>query len=155
MKCSSSRRAGDVKELAKGSTALDFAYAVHTDVGNHTLGVKVSGHMVPLKYVLKSGDIVEVITQSNRAPSRDWLKIVTTSRAKNKIRHWFRTHLTSEEVDRGRDLMDQGSPPHGRGLARRHQVGRFDGIRRAVQQPHGGRAIGRHRPRGGVSPPGA
>jgi GTP pyrophosphokinase len=98
---------GDVKELAKGSTALDFAYAVHTDVGNHTLGVKVSGNMVPLKYILKSGDIVEVITQSNRAPSRDWLKIVTTSRAKNKIRHWFRTHLTSEEVDRGRDLMDR------------------------------------------------
>jgi len=98
---------GDVKELAKGSTALDFAYAVHTDVGNHTLGVKINSQMVPLKYVLKSGDIVEVITQSNRAPSRDWLKIATSSRAKNKIRHWFRTHLTSEEIDRGRDMMDK------------------------------------------------
>lgn len=98
---------GDVKELVKGSTALDFAYSVHTDVGNHTLGVKVGGQMVPLKYVLKSGDIVEVVTQGNRAPSRDWLKIVTTSRAKNKIRHWFRTHLTSEEVDRGKELMDR------------------------------------------------
>jgi GTP pyrophosphokinase len=98
---------GDVKELVKGSTALDFAYSVHTDVGNHTLGVKVGGQMVPLKYVLKSGDIVEVVTQGNRAPSRDWLKIVTTSRAKNKIRHWFRTHLTAEEVERGKELMDR------------------------------------------------
>jgi GTP pyrophosphokinase len=98
---------GDVKELAKGSTALDFAYAVHTDVGNHTLGVKVNGQMVPLKYVMKSGDIVEVITQANRSPSRDWLKIATSSRAKNKIRHWFRTHLTAEEIERGRLSMDK------------------------------------------------
>jgi len=98
---------GDVKEMPKGATALDFAYAVHTDVGNHTLGVKVNNQMVPLKYVLKSGDIVEVVTQGNRAPSRDWVKLVTTSRAKNKIRHWFRTHLSEGEVERGRLLLEK------------------------------------------------
>jgi GTP pyrophosphokinase len=98
---------GEVKELPKGATALDFAYAVHTDVGTHTMGVKVNGHMTPLRYPLKNGDIVEVLTQSSRTPSRDWLKIVTTSRAKNKIRHWFRTNLSAEEVEKGKTLIEK------------------------------------------------
>jgi GTP pyrophosphokinase len=98
---------GEVKELPKGGTALDFAYIVHTDLGNHCMGVKVNGQMVPLRSVLKNGDIVEVLTQSSRAPSRDWLKIVTTSRAKNKIRHWFRTHLSADEVDKGKHLLER------------------------------------------------
>ncbi|HEY5039584.1 MAG TPA: bifunctional (p)ppGpp synthetase/guanosine-3',5'-bis(diphosphate) 3'-pyrophosphohydrolase, partial [bacterium] len=98
---------GEVKELPKGATALDFAYAVHTDVGTHCLGVKVNGHMVPLRYVLKNSDIVEVLTQASRAPSRDWLKIVVTSRAKNKIRHWFRTHLSADEIDKGKHLLER------------------------------------------------
>jgi GTP pyrophosphokinase len=71
------------------------------------MGVKVNGQMVPLKYILKNGDIVEVLTQSSRTPSRDWLKIVTTSRAKNKIRHWFRTHLSADEVDKGKHLLER------------------------------------------------
>lgn len=99
--------AGAVKELPRGASALDFAYAVHTDVGTHCMGVKVNGQMVPLRYNLKNGDIVEVLTQSNRTPSRDWLKIVVTSRAKNKIRHWFRTHLSAEEVDKGKHLLEK------------------------------------------------
>ncbi len=98
---------GEVKELPKGATALDFAYCVHTDLGTHCMGVKVNGQMVPLRSVLKNGDIVEVLTQSSRMPSRDWLKIVTTSRAKNKIRHWFRTHLSAEEVDKGRHQVER------------------------------------------------
>jgi GTP diphosphokinase / guanosine-3',5'-bis(diphosphate) 3'-diphosphatase len=98
---------GEVKELPKGATALDFAYAVHTDVGTHTMGVKVNGQMVPLRYGLKNGDIVEVLTQSSRTPSRDWLKIVATSRAKNKIRHWFRTHLSAEEIDKGKNMLEK------------------------------------------------
>jgi guanosine-3',5'-bis(diphosphate) 3'-pyrophosphohydrolase len=98
---------GEVKELPKGATALDFAYAVHTDVGTHCMGVKVNGHMVPLRYTLKNSDIVEVLTQSSRTPSRDWLKIVVTSRAKNKIRHWFRTHLSADEVDKGKHLLEK------------------------------------------------
>jgi GTP pyrophosphokinase len=98
---------GEVKELPKGATALDFAYCVHTDLGTHCMGVKVNGQMVPLRSILKNGDIVEVLTQSSRTPSRDWLKIVTTSRAKNKIRHWFRTHLSAEEVDKGRHMVER------------------------------------------------
>jgi len=98
---------GEVKELPRGATALDFAYAVHTDVGTHTMGVKVNGQMVPLRYALKNGDIVEVLTQSSRTPSRDWLKIVATSRAKNKIRHWFRTHLSADEIDKGKTLLEK------------------------------------------------
>jgi guanosine-3',5'-bis(diphosphate) 3'-pyrophosphohydrolase len=98
---------GLVKELPKDATALDFAYEVHTDVGTHCMGVKVNGQMVPLRYKLKNGDIVEVLTQSSRSPSRDWLKIVTTHRAKNKIRHWFRTHLSAEEIDKGKHLFER------------------------------------------------
>jgi GTP diphosphokinase / guanosine-3',5'-bis(diphosphate) 3'-diphosphatase len=98
---------GEVKELPKGATALDFAYIVHTDVGTHCMGVKVNGQMVPLRYILKNGDIVEVLTQASRTPSRDWLKIVVTSRAKNKIRHWFRTHLSADEIDKGKHLLER------------------------------------------------
>lgn len=98
---------GQVKELPKDATALDFAYEVHTDVGTHCMGVKVNGQMVPLRYKLKNGDIVEVLTQSSRSPSRDWLKIVTTNRAKNKIRHWFRTHLSAEEIEKGKRQFEK------------------------------------------------
>ncbi len=104
---------GEVKELPRGATALDFAYAVHTDVGTHTMGVKVNGLMVPLRSVLKNGDIVEVLTQTSRSPSRDWLKIVVTSRAKNKIRHWFRTHLSADEIDKGKHLLEREAPRMG------------------------------------------
>jgi GTP pyrophosphokinase len=104
---------GEVKELPKGATALDFAYAVHSDVGTHCMGVKVNGSMTPLRYVLKNGDIVEVLTQSSRTPSRDWLKIAVTSRAKNKIRHWFRTHLSADEIDKGRHLLEKEGPRMG------------------------------------------
>ncbi len=97
---------GDVKELPREATALDFAYAVHTDVGNHCMGVKANGRMVPLKYRLQSGDIIEVLTRSDRSPSRDWLKIAVTNRARNKIRHWFRTHLSLEEVEAGRKTLE-------------------------------------------------
>lgn len=98
---------GDVKELPKGGTILDFAYSVHTDIGHQCVGARVNGEMVPLRYTLKSGDIVEILTQSGHQPSRDWLKIVKTSRARNKIRHFFRTHFTEEDVDRGRGLLEK------------------------------------------------
>jgi GTP pyrophosphokinase len=100
---------GEVKELPKGATALDFAYAVHSDVGTHCMGVKVNGAMTPLRYILRNGDIIEVLTQSSRTPSRDWLKIAVTSRAKNKIRHWFRTHLSADEIDKGKHLLERES----------------------------------------------
>ncbi len=91
---------GDVKELRYGATPLDFAYAVHTEVGNKTVGAKVNGKMVPLKYRLKSGDTVEILTSKTQTPSKDWLKICKTSRAITKIRQ----HLMKVERDEHRKL---------------------------------------------------
>jgi len=109
---------GEVKNLSAGSTPLDFAYAVHTDVGHHCVGAKVNGKMVPLHYTLKSGDIVEaLIAKQGRGPSRDWLKLVRTARARNKIRAWFQREGREDAERRGReDLMDalqkRGLPQH-------------------------------------------
>lgn len=94
---------GDVKELRHGATPLDFAYAVHTDVGNRCVGGKVNGKMVPLKYRLKSGDTVEVLTSKNQTPSKDWLKIVKTSRARTKIKQ----HLLKIERDKNREVGEE------------------------------------------------
>ena len=77
--------AGEVKQLPEGATPLDFAFLIHSDVGSHCVGAKVNGKLVPLTYSLKSGDTVEIITDKNRHPSRDWLKIVITAKARNRI----------------------------------------------------------------------
>ena len=97
---------GEVKSLSAGSTPLDFAYEVHTDVGHRCVGAKVNGRMVPLSYQLKSGDIVEVLTSNrDRGPSRDWLTLVGTTRAKNKIRAWFRSADRKDAEQSGRDQL--------------------------------------------------
>ncbi len=97
---------GDVKSLAAGSTPIDFAFAVHTDVGSHTVGAKVNGRIVPLHTRLNSGDIVEVITsKSSQGPSRDWLDIVVTTRARQKIRQHFRREQREDSERSGRDLL--------------------------------------------------
>jgi GTP pyrophosphokinase len=99
---------GEVKNLSAGSTPLDFAYAVHTDVGHRTVGAKVNGNIVPLHYQLKSGDIVEVLTaKQNRGPSRDWLKLVRTSRARNKIRAFFKEERREDAERKGRESLDE------------------------------------------------
>jgi GTP diphosphokinase / guanosine-3',5'-bis(diphosphate) 3'-diphosphatase len=108
---------GEVKNLSAGSTPLDFAYAVHTDVGHRCVGAKVNGKIVPLHYQLKSGDIVEVLTsKGERAPSRDWLSVVRTSRARNKIRAALTREKREDSERRGREelqkaLRKQGLPP--------------------------------------------
>ena len=96
---------GDVKRLASESTALDFAFAVHTDIGSSTIGVKVNGRIVPLKSKIQSGDIVEVLTSSNQKPSKDWLSFVITSKARNKIRSYLRNEqrVTSRKI--GKELL--------------------------------------------------
>ena len=81
---------GIVKELPKGSTPVDFAFAIHTEVGDHCVGAKVDGKIVPLKHQLASGDTVEILTSPTQTPHKDWLKFVRTSRAKTKIKHWIK-----------------------------------------------------------------
>jgi guanosine-3',5'-bis(diphosphate) 3'-pyrophosphohydrolase len=99
---------GEVKNLSAGSTPLDFAYAVHTDVGHSCVGAKVNGSIVPLHYQLRSGDIVEVLTaKQKRAPSLDWLKLVRTSRARNKIRAWFKEERREDAERDGREGLDE------------------------------------------------
>jgi GTP diphosphokinase / guanosine-3',5'-bis(diphosphate) 3'-diphosphatase len=97
---------GELKNLSAGSTPLDFAYAVHTDVGHRCVGAKVNGKIVPLHYQLRSGDIVEVLTsKQERGPSRDWLKLVRTSRARNKIRAWFKRERREDAERHGREQL--------------------------------------------------
>jgi GTP pyrophosphokinase len=99
---------GEVKNLSAGSTPLDFAYAVHTDVGHACVGAKVNGAIVPLHYQLRSGDIVEVLTaKQKRGPSRDWLKLVRTSRARNKIRAFFKEESRDDAERKGREGLEE------------------------------------------------
>jgi GTP diphosphokinase / guanosine-3',5'-bis(diphosphate) 3'-diphosphatase len=105
---------GELKALASGATPLDFAYAVHTDVGHRCVGAKANGRIVPLGYTLASGDIVEVLTsKSERGPSRDWLKIVRTTRARNKIRQWFAKEQREDLEQKGRDSLHQALRSNG------------------------------------------
>jgi guanosine-3',5'-bis(diphosphate) 3'-pyrophosphohydrolase len=104
---------GDVKELRTGATPLDFAYAVHTEVGNKCVGAKVNGKMVPLKYRLKSGDTVEVLTSKNQSPSKDWLKIAKTSRAKTKIRQHLLKLERDQNVKVGQESLEKSLKDYG------------------------------------------
>jgi GTP pyrophosphokinase len=98
---------GQVKVLPKGSTPIDFAYAIHTDVGHQCVGARVNGRMVALRARLKNGDIVEILTQAGHKPSRDWLNAVATSRARNKIKHLIQSEENDRAVDLGRKLFEK------------------------------------------------
>ena len=103
---------GDVKELPRGATPIDFAYAIHTEVGNQCVGAKVNGRMVPLKVTLKNGDVVEIVTQPSHKPSRDWLKIAKTSRALNKIRAVVREEQQEQSLALGRQILEKELRKH-------------------------------------------
>ena len=97
---------GDVKNLPAGSTPIDFAYSIHSAVGNRMVGAKVNGKLVPIDYVIKNGDRIEVITSQNtKGPSRDWLSIVKSTQAKNKINQWFKKEFKEENIAKGKELI--------------------------------------------------
>src|SRR6185437_9571717 len=98
---------GKVVVLPKDATPLDFAYSIHTEVGNTCVGAKVNGRIVPLRSRLRNGDIVEVVTQNGHTPSRDWLTFVKSSRARNKIKHWLNEHQRERAIDIGRKLLER------------------------------------------------
>ena len=99
---------GDVKNLPNGSTPIDFAYSIHSAVGNRMIGAKVNGKLVNIDYLIQNGDRIEVLTsQNSRGPSRDWLNIVKSTQAKNKINQWFRSEFKEENISRGKELIAQ------------------------------------------------
>ncbi len=98
---------GDVKSFPKGATPLDFAYSIHTDVGNQCIGARVNRSIVPLKYELQNGDTVEIITQAGHHPGKDWLKWAVTSRARSKIKNWIKTEERKRSIEIGREILER------------------------------------------------
>ncbi len=109
---------GDVKALPKGSCPIDFAYAVHSSIGDHCSGARVNGMIVPLRYQLRNGDTIEIITSPNQKPNKDWLKLVKTVRARTKIRYLLRTEQRDKAVVLGTDLIDKALRKHNSTLTR-------------------------------------
>jgi GTP pyrophosphokinase len=109
---------GDVKALPKGSCPIDFAYSVHSSIGDHCSGARVNGMIVPLRYQLRNGDTIEIITSPNQKPNKDWLKLVKTARARTKIRYLLRTEQRDKAVVLGTDLLDKALRKHSTSLQR-------------------------------------
>jgi GTP pyrophosphokinase len=103
---------GDLKELPNGATPVDFAYSIHTEIGNRCTRARVNGKLVPLDYTLSSGDTVEIVTSTDKQPSRDWLKFVVTSRAKTKIRSWLRTEEREQSKGVGKSICERKFRQH-------------------------------------------
>jgi len=103
---------GDVKSFPKGATPIDYAFSIHTDVGNQCIGAKVNRNIVPIKYQLQNGDMIEIITQTGHHPSKDWLKFAVTSRARSKIKNWIKTEERSKSIDLGKDLLEKEFKRH-------------------------------------------
>ena len=107
---------GEARSLPRGATAVDFAYSIHTDVGNQCVGARINGKMVPLRTRLRNGDIVQVMTAPGHHPSRDWLNFVVTSRARNKIKHYIHAEEKSRSLDLGRKVFEKEARRYGLNL---------------------------------------
>lgn len=103
---------GDVKELPKGATPVDFAYAIHTDIGHHCAGARVNGQLVPLKHELQNGDIIDIITSPHHKPSRDWLKFVKTSKAVTRIHNWLKQEEKEKSIAIGKEICSKEFRKH-------------------------------------------
>jgi len=106
---------GEVKSFPKGATIIDFAYSIHSQIGEKCVGAKVNGKMVPLRYQLRNGNIIEITTSAKQHPNKDWLKFVKTSRAKTKIRQWIRTEEREESINFGRTILEKALQQEGLG----------------------------------------
>src|SRR4029077_4178658 len=104
--------------LPRDATPIDFAFAIHSDVGNTCVGAKVNGRIVPLKYTLKNGDVVEILTQPGHLPSKDWLALVKTSKARNKIKHVINTTERAKAVEIGQKYLEREARRLGVSLSR-------------------------------------
>jgi GTP diphosphokinase / guanosine-3',5'-bis(diphosphate) 3'-diphosphatase len=114
--------AGEVIQLPKGATPVDFAYSIHTSIGNKCIGAKANGSIVPLRYELKTGDVVEILTQANHVPSRDWLKFVKTTRARNKIHQCVKAQERERSLALGRDICERELRKHKLSIAHLHKA---------------------------------
>jgi len=124
---------GDVKALPKGACPIDFAYAIHTSIGDHCSGARVNGVIVPLRYQLRNGDTLEIITSPNQKPNKDWLKLVKTARARNKIRYWLHREQRERAVALGRELLEKALRHYGVSFARAEKSGDLDAAARALK----------------------
>lgn len=125
---------GDVFELPKGAGPLDMAYSIHTEIGNHTTGAKVNGKIVPLDYQVKNGDIVDILTSQNSAgPSRDWLDLVHTNKARNKVKRFFKQQDRIQNIDRGKDILEEALIEEGYNV---HDVLNAKNIERVLDKRH-------------------
>ena len=127
---------GDVISLKRGSTPIDFAYAIHTQVGNHCVGAKVNGSIVPLGYELQMGDRIEILTNKNSKPSRDWLNIVRTSSAKSKIRNFFSKVTREDDLVRGRDELSKVMRKHGLGIGSKSAEKAIEAVAKEMNYAH-------------------
>jgi len=127
---------GDVISLKRGSTPIDFAYAIHTEVGNRCVGAKVNGSIVQLGYELQMGDRIEILTNKNSHPSRDWLNIVKTSSAKSKIRNYFSKATREDDLVRGRDELAKVMRKHGLGIGSKAAEKAMDAVAQEMNYAH-------------------
>lgn len=125
---------GDLLNFPEGSTVIDFAYRIHSEVGHHCTGARVNGRLVPLRYHLHSGDTVEIITTASQTPSKDWLNFVKTSRAKQKIRNWIKYQQRTRSVALGREILERDLARHSLDLGRLRKDGRLTQVVAALGQ---------------------
>ncbi|HLK10436.1 MAG TPA: bifunctional (p)ppGpp synthetase/guanosine-3',5'-bis(diphosphate) 3'-pyrophosphohydrolase [Candidatus Binatia bacterium] len=125
---------GDLLNFPVGATVIDFAYRIHSEVGHHCAGARVNGRIVPLRYQMQSGDTVEIITTATQTPSKDWLKLVKTSRAKNRIRAWVKAQQSQRSVAVGREILERDLARHQLDLAQLRKDGTLARVARELDE---------------------